>query len=58
MYETNLEFNLQRRQDLEREAQNERLARSASKEEKSNILRDALNALNVFNKNEERNQSR
>lgn len=54
MYETNLEVTLQRRQDLEREAKNERLARSVNKDEKNNPLRNALNVL--FNKHEERNQ--
>jgi hypothetical protein len=55
MYETNIEVALQHRQELEREAKNERLARSAQKEEKSNPLRNAVNKL--LNRNDERNQS-
>lgn len=54
MYETNLEVTLQRRKDLEQEAKNERLARSANKDEKNNPIRNALNQL--FNKQDERNQ--
>jgi hypothetical protein len=54
MYETNLQVNLQRRKDFEREADNERLARSVQKDEKSNPLRNVVNML--LNKSEERNQ--
>ena len=54
MYETNLQVNLQRRKELEREADNERLARSVQKDEKSNPLRHVVNML--LNKSEERNQ--
>lgn len=55
MYETNLQVNMQRRQELEREAKNERLVRSVQKEEKSNPLRNVVNML--LNKSDERNQS-
>lgn len=54
MYETHLEVQLERRKEFEREAKNERLARSVPKEDKPNLLR---NVLNVFNKQDERNQS-
>jgi hypothetical protein len=54
MYGTNPQINLERRKELEREAKSERLARSAQREEKPNIIR---NVLNVFNKQEDRNQS-
>jgi hypothetical protein len=54
MYELNAQVNVERLKDMERDAANERLARSAQKDEKPNLLR---NVLNVFNKQEERNQS-
>ena len=53
MYETNLEVQMERRREFEREAKNERLARSVPKDEKPNLLR---NVLNVFNKQDEKNQ--
>jgi hypothetical protein len=54
MYETQLEVVNERRKDMEREAKNERLARSIQKDEKPNLLR---NVLNVFNKQDEKNQA-
>jgi hypothetical protein len=54
MYETQLEVVNERRKDMEREAKNERLARSVQKDEKPNLLR---NVLNVFNKQDEKNQA-
>jgi hypothetical protein len=54
MYETQLEVVNERRKDMEREAKNERLARSIQKDEKPNLLR---NVLNVFNKQDDKNQA-
>jgi glycine cleavage system regulatory protein len=54
MYETQLEVAMERRKEMEREAKNERLARSVQKDEKPNLLR---NVLNVFNKQDEKNQA-
>jgi hypothetical protein len=54
MYETQLEVAIERRKEMEREAKNERLVRSVQKDEKSNLLR---NVLNVFNKQDEKNQA-
>lgn len=50
MYEMNVQVNAERLKDMQREAQNERLARSAQSQEKNNVLR---NALNLFKQNSE-----
>jgi hypothetical protein len=52
MYGTNPQINLERRKELEREAKNERLARSAQNQEKTNILRNALNAIKALSNDE------
>jgi hypothetical protein len=48
MFDLN-QVNAERLKDLHREAENERLARSAQKRNKGNLLKNALNALKALN---------
>lgn len=49
------QMNAERMKDLQREAQNERLARnSQNQEEKRNLLQNALNVLKLMNSAENR----
>ena len=43
MYELNAQVNVERLKDMQRDAENERLARSAQNQEKNSVLRNALN---------------
>ena len=48
MYNLTNQVNVERLKDLQREAANERLVRNSQNQEKTNVLR---NALNVFKQN-------
>jgi hypothetical protein len=52
MYELNSQVNVERLKDMKRDAENERLARSAQNQEKTNILRNALNAIKALSNDE------
>jgi hypothetical protein len=43
MYELNAQMNVERLKDMQRDAENERLARSVQNQEKNSVLRNALN---------------
>lgn len=43
------QMNAERMKDLQREAQNERLARNSQNQEKRNLLQNALNSLKSLN---------
>jgi hypothetical protein len=45
MYSLNSQVNTERLKELQREAANERLARSSQNQEKNSVLRNALNVL-------------
>lgn len=50
MYELNAQVNAERLKDMQRDAENERLARSSQNQEQNSVLR---NALNLFKLNSE-----
>ena len=50
MYQTNVQVNVERLKDMQRDAENERLARSVNAQEKTNVLQ---NAMNLFKFNSE-----
>lgn len=52
MYDLNYQVDAERRKDLKREAENHRLAQDFQKNEKSNVLKNAMNVLNVLSGND------
>jgi hypothetical protein len=54
MYELNTQVNVERLKDMQRDAANERLARSAQNQEKTNVLRNAFNVFKAMSSDEQK----
>ena len=54
MYEINVQVNVERLKDMQRDAENERLARSAQNQEKTNVLSNVLSVFKLNNEDRKR----